>query len=358
MAERAPGLPRGRALAATLEVEAGWERAVETALGDYLEAVCVEQLEALGAALGALDGGSVTLVRDRRADARRRAGDARRAASRGPGGGARAARAGAHRGFARRRRCAARASLAEGQSLITRAGEWVGRDWLRVSRGADPHAGVLEREQRLKGLRARGCGAAERVQRSASGTCGARARSWRRRKPQRDGAQAAHPAGASHARGPARRAARRRARAPRSRSARRRAIAAATPARWPASGTRPHAALHARARRAGARPQPRAPHWQRRAQRARERARRAARRARRSARARRRPRSSRARDLHVQVEVAPLHRELGRRRPGAHERAARAADAAPRRARAGAGLRGCADSRRRRRGWRRPWRGA
>jgi chromosome segregation protein len=47
-----------------------------------------------------------------------------------------------------------RAALAEGHSLITPEGEWVGRDWLRVSRGSDPRAGVLAREQRLKGLRA------------------------------------------------------------------------------------------------------------------------------------------------------------------------------------------------------------
>ena len=49
----------------------------------------------------------------------------------------------------------ARAQLAAGESLITAAGEWVGRDWLRVNRGGDVHAGVLEREHRLKGLRER-----------------------------------------------------------------------------------------------------------------------------------------------------------------------------------------------------------
>src|SRR6185503_12805551 len=29
----------------------------------------------------------------------------------------------------------------------------IGRDWLRVNRGGDPHSGVLEREQRMKTLR-------------------------------------------------------------------------------------------------------------------------------------------------------------------------------------------------------------
>jgi hypothetical protein len=39
---------------------AGWERAVETVLGDYLEAVGVDALEQLESSLPGLDGGSVT----------------------------------------------------------------------------------------------------------------------------------------------------------------------------------------------------------------------------------------------------------------------------------------------------------
>ena len=46
-----------------------------------------------------------------------------------------------------------RRELAHDESVITRTGEWIGRDWLRVNRGGDPHSGVLEREQRLKQLR-------------------------------------------------------------------------------------------------------------------------------------------------------------------------------------------------------------
>ncbi|HEU4529852.1 MAG TPA: AAA family ATPase, partial [Steroidobacteraceae bacterium] len=46
-----------------------------------------------------------------------------------------------------------RRELANDESVITRSGEWIGRDWLRVNRGGDPHSGVIEREQRLKQLR-------------------------------------------------------------------------------------------------------------------------------------------------------------------------------------------------------------
>jgi chromosome segregation protein len=37
--------------------------------------------------------------------------------------------------------------------VITPTGEWIGPDWLRVNRGSDAHAGVIEREHRLKALR-------------------------------------------------------------------------------------------------------------------------------------------------------------------------------------------------------------
>ena len=48
-----------------------------------------------------------------------------------------------------------RRELADDESVITRSGEWIGRDWLRVNRGGDPHSGVLEREQRVKQLQGR-----------------------------------------------------------------------------------------------------------------------------------------------------------------------------------------------------------
>ena len=39
-----------------------------------------------------------------------------------------------------------RRDIAHDESVITRSGEWIGRDWLRVNRGGDPHSGVLERQ--------------------------------------------------------------------------------------------------------------------------------------------------------------------------------------------------------------------
>lgn len=153
----AAGLAGRPRLTATLEVESGWERAVETALGDYLEAVCVPQLEELAGAIGTLAAGRVTLIESDQADR----GRARTLAAHVSGPRAVLAQLSAvltadSLGDALK----SRGRLGEGESFITRAGEWIGRDWLRVSRGADPRAGVIAREQRLSGLRA-AAGAAE-----------------------------------------------------------------------------------------------------------------------------------------------------------------------------------------------------
>ena len=276
--------------------------------------------------------------RERRGAQRSCAADTLAARVRGPRGHVRAARAACLPPTRWRRRCAQRAApRAPGESFITREGEWVGRDWLRVSRGTDQRAGVLEREHRLKGLR----GAAPRrprarVEQAEAALAAARAAlgaggdaSATRRRRRCSSAHRAHAdllgraAGRARARrrvGPARRAARSR-----------------MPARSRASAPPPQEAL--RARRAGARARA-ARRWRssRRGTRqltSRARARGARRSRRRAPHAQARswrPRPARARG------VAPLDRELGGGRHGTHERAARAARAPPRGARGGAGL--------------------
>ena len=151
------GRPR---LAASLEVESGWERAVETALGDYLEAVCVPRLEEIETAVGALTAGRITVVESGPA-AR---GTARTLAARVTGPPAVLAQlasvrtAGSLAEALRERR-----ALAPGESFMTRDGEWVGREWLRIGRGPDPRAGVIARERRLGELSAAAAAAGQRA---------------------------------------------------------------------------------------------------------------------------------------------------------------------------------------------------
>ncbi|HXY97010.1 MAG TPA: chromosome segregation protein SMC [Steroidobacteraceae bacterium] len=163
------GHPR---LAASLAVESGWERAVETALGDYLEAVCVPRLEEIETAVAALTAGRITVV-EGGAPAR---GTAATLAARVSGPPAVLAQLGSVRTVGslaealRERR-----SLAPGESFMTRAGEWVGREWLRVGRGPDPRAGVIARERRLAELAAAAEAAGQRASAAEAALVGARA---------------------------------------------------------------------------------------------------------------------------------------------------------------------------------------
>jgi chromosome segregation protein len=151
------GRPR---IAESLQVEPGWAHAVETVLGDYLEAIPVERLEALTGSLASLTKGRLTLVE---AQGSPPPPAAPGAPAQAPVTLASRVLKGSPAILEPLSRVAVAESLAEAllireslgaeESVITRGGEWLGRRWLRVSRGLDPHAGVLEREQRLKELR-------------------------------------------------------------------------------------------------------------------------------------------------------------------------------------------------------------
>ena len=150
------GLATRPRVAEMLEVESGWERAVETVLGDYLEAVCIDHLDGLAGTLGSLAGGRLTLI-EGAADPQdpipvvHEAGLLIRKVS-GPSA-LTTPLANIYTADSLSEALQRRIRLPAGQSLITRTGEWVGRNWLRVSRGADHHAGVIAREHRLKSLR-------------------------------------------------------------------------------------------------------------------------------------------------------------------------------------------------------------
>jgi chromosome segregation protein len=141
------GRPR---VTAQIEVEKGWERGVESVLGDALEAVHVESLDAAASRLAELASGHLMLIEGSQDAIHDSASLAARV--RGPQAVLRRlARVGTaaslHDALQKRHQ------LAAGESLVTADGIWVGRDWLRVARGRDAHAGVLERESRIRSLR-------------------------------------------------------------------------------------------------------------------------------------------------------------------------------------------------------------
>jgi chromosome segregation protein len=140
-------------VAQQLRVERGWERAVETVLGSYLEAVCVDGLDAVTELLPSFDGGHLAVV-----SASAEAGqnpDPTRLRARVHG----AAYLGSVLGAVFTSETLAEAlqvrrGLAPGESVVTRDGIWLGADWLRLSRDPEPHTGVIEREESLRRLHA------------------------------------------------------------------------------------------------------------------------------------------------------------------------------------------------------------
>jgi len=150
---KSKSLEQNPRVAQQLRVEHGWERAVETVLGSYLEAVCVDGLDSVTDLLGGFDGGHLVLVSEGAADAGR--ADAASLKARVSG----AAYLGSVLGsvFTAETLPEAlrvRKSLGAGQSVVTRDGVWLGADWLRLSRDPEPHTGVIEREETLRALRA------------------------------------------------------------------------------------------------------------------------------------------------------------------------------------------------------------
>ncbi|MGB1109637.1 MAG: chromosome segregation protein SMC, partial [Gammaproteobacteria bacterium] len=154
---KSSGLGDKPRLATEIQVDAGWERAVETVLGDHLEAVCADGLELLSEQLTGFESGRLTLVETVADQALLSlAGDHRWLANhlQGPDV-AKQLLQGVMTADSLVQALALRGSLQADQSVITPEGIWMGRRWLRVWRDNDARSGVLERQQEIETLDAR-----------------------------------------------------------------------------------------------------------------------------------------------------------------------------------------------------------
>ena len=149
------GLQQAPRLAQEISVDAGWEHAVETVLGFYLEAVCIDGLDNAESLLAGLEQGSVALFE-------------MRAGTPGSGSSSRLAPLtdkvqspwsmealldGVYAAATLAEALAHKDSLAASESIVTPDGIWLGPGWLRVARDTDEKAGVLQREQEIAQLR-------------------------------------------------------------------------------------------------------------------------------------------------------------------------------------------------------------
>jgi chromosome segregation protein len=159
---KSKSLDRQPRVAQQLRVDRGWERAVETVLGSYLEAVCVDSLASVTDFLASFDGGHLAVVSMGEAAAVPRDSTSLQAKVQGATVLS-SMLTSVHTAETLNEALRLRSRLGAGESVVTRDGIWLGSDWLRLSRDADPRTGVIEREETLRGIRAQVSGLADEV---------------------------------------------------------------------------------------------------------------------------------------------------------------------------------------------------
>ena len=144
------GLAEAPRLAMSIQVEEGWEAAVETVLGHWLQSVVTLPGADHVTALGSLEDASLDLLEDQRGKSK-------------PVKGTLATVVDAPDAVidwlnrvkisdSLEQACRARDTLDAAESCITRAGEWIGKSWVRVARGQASQDSMLAREKNISQL--------------------------------------------------------------------------------------------------------------------------------------------------------------------------------------------------------------
>ncbi len=148
-------LERAGRLAECLEVDSGWEAAVESVLGAHLQALCVASTAPYLAHLPGVSGESLAFF-ETRASASAAASDTERLLSRvrspwnlGPLLGA------VYCAEDLAAACAMSERLADHESVVTPEGVRLGPGWLAVQKSDDGRSGIIKRERDLRALKAR-----------------------------------------------------------------------------------------------------------------------------------------------------------------------------------------------------------
>ncbi|MFT4520456.1 MAG: chromosome segregation protein [Halioglobus sp.] len=147
-----------------MQVDDGWQIAVETVLGDYLQAVCVDSIDSLGSYLGSLQQGQLLLVEGSSGSEQ---GADYLASKVRSGGQTGHLLAGVRIADDLPAALAQRTFLEPHESIITPDGIWMGGNWLRVTSSADQEGGVIRRQEELEALLATLSVAQEREQQLA-----------------------------------------------------------------------------------------------------------------------------------------------------------------------------------------------
>lgn len=134
-----------------IEVESGWERAVETVLGSYLEALCTEHLDKAAASLGELRHGKIVLF-DTSRSGKKLASDQTLASKVKTDLAVVAELQNVLIASSLKQAIKIRRQLQDHESVITTDGIWLSGSWLRYSNAVDTQAGVLSRKAAIGDL--------------------------------------------------------------------------------------------------------------------------------------------------------------------------------------------------------------
>ena len=147
----AKGLGDKPRLAASVKPVDGWEVAVETVLGSYLQAISVDDIASTVGLLDDFKKGELLLV----GNAPTAVGPSNKGkllSTLVEGDAARGLMSNVYAAETLAEALALQSSLSVIESVVTRDGIWLGNNWLRVARDKDATAGVLQRKQELESI--------------------------------------------------------------------------------------------------------------------------------------------------------------------------------------------------------------
>jgi chromosome segregation protein len=148
-------LNANRRLAEFLEVQSGWEVAVETVLGNYLEAICLDNADQVIPYLQRLGNESLTLF-ETQAVAPTLNGQLNLLLDKiSAPWGLSGLLAGVYCADTVETARALSAEIKPYESVITPDGIWLGPGWIKITRDKDSKAGILQREKELRQLKQR-----------------------------------------------------------------------------------------------------------------------------------------------------------------------------------------------------------
>ncbi len=142
-------------LAESLEVDDGWENAVEVVLGSYLEAICVDSTEQLIQSLQLISEQSIILFEtETTADSPTGQKSSLMDKVKSPWNLA-SLLTGIYCAENLEQAKQQSKQLLDYESIITKSGDWIGPNWIKISGNTDSKKGVLQREKDLRDLKQR-----------------------------------------------------------------------------------------------------------------------------------------------------------------------------------------------------------